>query len=737
MPLVNMKEPKKKDNFEKLDELFYTTRNFSQQITFAGYSAGKFGSAVLEGNWALNGLASGLQTAGEAIFKFATTAFEQSAKLEVSRIAMGGVLSNGSNGKLDFKAGLKLGDELREKLVGIAADSIGETADYTQVASGINDSIAEAVGKLGGSAEQFSANMAKISPALVKGVVLNSKVYGDGIPVGAVVRTFTKLLETGKAPAREQFLQRNPGLKAALERDDKKNGSLTKVSGAVRIDRLQKIFDDAIKPEQLALLENAFETKLGALRSAVIGIDDGVFGMNRKLGTDDKGERVTVFSRIADLLKPFMDALILGAKSITQFSDPMLAIAEIIKDKLQPVADELANKLARFGQQFAFAEGNLTEKLGKAFKETFSVDFTKFDFATPITNFFQNITGFIAGAGKDGNFGFSKNIDDAINALVAGIGNIIGAIANRLTDEAIKDPEKFFKIAFIMNPTAFLTFALLIVSLLPSLAFFGKAILGFPAILRIAAAGLLNAFPAISTFFLTAFGPILVSVLAVVAVCVIFRKQLSDLGNWIQSLGGLTAAMLGEVFKRLSAVGQNVYDAFQFLFKGDLSGFAGQLVEAVKNGLIASAALIAMPFLAIGEAFQKAVIDPIAKLLGFGPKPTVENSPTKIAETQKILQREQAASSAIIDPFKGAGLLGFANGNPLGNLLVAYQKEKMAAPVGANVVFANSSEAIIPGNKLSAFSTNSGGNSISMTINNYSGDDISATIRNVIEEILN
>lgn len=701
---------------KKEKNVFADFNRFSASLTHVSYMAGNFARSLQDGNWVLGPLVSGLENATSALTNFATAAFEEASRLEVSRIAMGGTLKNAFDDKISFKQGLLMGDNVRESLVTMAADSLGETSDYTKVAAGINDSLAEFNKQLGGTTEQMISRFQTMAPNFVKSVVLNTKVYGDQVPTSSVIRTFTKLLDTGKAPVREIFLMNNAGLRAAIAEDEKKNGKLSLANLAARGLRLQKIFEKSISPEQIAMLDNAITTKFGATKSALVGIDDGVFGMSRKLGKDKDEQPITIFTRLADLAKPFLDALTTGAKSITAFSDPLLVLSDLIVTKLQPIADDLSAKLARFLQQFSFAPGDLQGKLSEAFEATFGFKFQDFKLSEKITAFFDGIANWFDGLGAVSLTG-NAELDKILTSIGDGITKMIGAMFNAAMRQAMKDPVQTIKIAFVLNPVAFLTLGILVLSLVSA---FGPLLL-------------------VVGSFAGGLGFIAIAIVGSVVAITAFSTQFKQFGQSLMNSSLLTFQFLGGVFTLLGGVGTDLKKAWDQLTKGDILGLAGSLGSAFLKLLASVGLLVVTPFVGIADIFKvladsfiALVLNPIEdflrKILWLEP---VNRAPAVPAAP--AYKRPSAYQVPISTP-----LPGFASGNALGNLLVGYQRERLAAPQGAQVVFANSSEAIIPGNRISAFQNNNttGGNTISMTINNYSGEDIVGKVRMALEELL-
>jgi hypothetical protein len=763
--------------------------NLGFNLSVVGYNVTQFSSALVHGNWVLNGFLSGLETVGSAALNYATKAFEEASELEVSRIAGGGALSSGFDNRINFNQGLALYDDVRLKLAKSAAEIPGVTSDYTKIMSLLGDDLATALNSTNKSAEQLQNQFAKIGPEVVKNLVLNAKFYGQGITQGQIARSFAKLLDTGKLPSRESFIQKNPLLKAKIAKYEEKNGTLASKTKEQRLYALNDIFKDTFSKDQLDLLNNSFSSRFEAIRSYVLDPDVGLFGFARKFKLQGEDKPVTFFDTLSEAAKPFLLALTEAALLLTEFADPMQALGQLVKDKVAPVIRDFSQAITRGFDIGINSGGNFWQKFNIGFQAAFGIDLSTYDFAGAITRFFDSIASAIDNFGKGGKLGPGTKLEAAIMAFINGIAKVLGSVTNRVAEQAMKDPVNTLKVAFFLNPSAVMQFFILLVSIVPAIVSLIGMFRWLIQVLWTIGQHLFGLVRIIIAALATPIGLVVLAFAAITTASVIFSDWLTAAGSTLNSFSGFmesTVKTAGLVFSLLGQGGQQLKDAWDKLTKGDFLGAFLNTLSGLGTILLATLmALIVVPIVAIIDLLASSIawlVSAIGTEIGrfgqwvndWGNKLLVSAGETIMSWSTSM--RDWFASipgmfkSAVIDPIgnmaksisdgfnnsmgavgNGIGsaansvgkFFGFADGNPMGNMLGAYAMELAASPSGAYPVFANSSEAIIPrpqalaiSNVLSNTQNSRGGASISMVINNYSGNDIASEVKRALEEIL-
>jgi hypothetical protein len=576
--------------------------NFSQNLSIVSYNVTNFGQALTSGSFVMSSFFDGVSSLSNSVLEYSKQAFDEATKLEVDRIAGGGAISAGFDNLIDYTKGLQVFDNVRTKLAITAAEKPGVTSDYTNAASLLNDDIAAALNKTGRSSDQLTKVFENITPKLIENLVLNSKLYGQGIPMSAVTRSFAKLLDTGKIQNKEIFFSKNPLLKSAIAKYEKENGKLTGMNKEKRLFALNDIFSSTFSKQQLDALQNAFATRIEGLRSYVLDPDIGLFGFNRKFkNPKDPGSEITFFQVLANAASPFIDALAESAKLITAFADPMQALGGLIQTYVSPIILDWASKLNRGIDTAVNTSGSPLEKIRAGLNDAFDFDISTYDFAGAITKLFDSIAAAIDGFGVKGNYFNNPKVDAAITAFINGIVKVLGSISNKIAEKAMEDPIAFAKVAFILNPSAVLQFGILLVSLIPALISLGS-------LLWAIGGAILTGIAAVLAFVTTTvLGAVLLFVgifIGLIAVVIVWREQLAMVGYKLEQFGGFmqtTVRMFGSVLSDLGQAGKRFKDAWDLLLQGNWQGALTSLFEGLMWALGATLKMILIPFVALGD----------------------------------------------------------------------------------------------------------------------------------------
>jgi hypothetical protein len=211
-----------------IDTAAVKARLLGYQTAFTVGTLTNFTSTLVSGGPVVQGFLSAIENLTGSVLKYSAKAFSDAAEKEVSAIAGAGSIANVTKNKLNFGESQNLFAELQTKLAQDAAVLPGSTADYTGVFTQLVDDFGAALIKGGDSAAQMTDKL-KTIPESVKAIVLQSKLYGQNIPIASVTKSYASLLATGQVKNNEIFFKRNPVLKAAIADFEQKNGKkLTK-----------------------------------------------------------------------------------------------------------------------------------------------------------------------------------------------------------------------------------------------------------------------------------------------------------------------------------------------------------------------------------------------------------------------------------------------------------------------------------------------------------------------------
>lgn len=739
-------------------DFFSGLNGFTYQLVFAGGSIASFTENLVSGGPIIQGFFSQIERLSASVLDYSTKAFTKASENEVNRLAAGGAISNSFNKKISFDDGLSLFDEIKVKLAKSAASLPGTTSDYITVFRSLSDDMATALNssKMGG--KQLSNLFREKVPKAVENLVLQTKLYGQDIPVSSITKTYSKLLSTGKVNAREIFVQRNPVLRTSIEKWEKDNGKkLPSLNIRERFDALNKILGDSISPQQFTGLNASFQAKVETLKSFLFDPDVGLFGFERKFKGLD-GKDTTMFESLAKVIGPVIEGFSSLAQNLIKFGDPLQGASSFIEKMIGPSVAEFVSNMNLFNSVFQGTEGNFQTRLDTALKTAFNFDYKTFDYSAAIDKFFNFIVKGIEDFGK--NLKPGNEFSESISSLLSGFFKVLSAIVSRASQAAASNPVAAFQFVAVTNPSLIFQG---IIALMASIAALSPVI-GFlaPAVSMLGSAIL-----AITPMFVTAlvgiaglFASLIAAVLAVVAFFVgiaVFNKELQSWGkslqSWGQSLGGWWGMVLesfGVMTELLGKAGAALKSFWDNLTSGNWVAAIGDLVKAIGYTVLSALAglggIVQAITGALGEVF-KVIIDGFTKFFSW-----LWTGITGVFRDIKnffIKPLDQRMSDAAAVPEAAPGDIGgkiketlsvaknfwFGNaeGNGLGNLLAAINTESRAMPTGASVTIANTSEAIIPRDKAMAMGQMSR-SGVSAVVNVYaqtnsSAQDIASEVR--------
>ena len=756
---------------------------WSQSLAYATYSVSSFSASFASGGPVIQSFIGSLQNLTSGILAYSTKAFDKGRENEISRVAGGGAISNSFDKKLNFDQGTKLYDDMLKQAAKSAAALPGATSEYVTAFRLLSDDMAAALNSSSAGADEL-ANLFKTKvPKAVENLVLQSKLYGQDIPISSVTKTYSTLLSTGKVNPNEIFVKRNPVLKTAMQKWEKDNGKkLPSLGLTERFEALNKIFKDSISPEQMQALLNSFDSKLESLKSYTFDPLSGLFGFEREF-KNASGETTTMFQTLANALGPVVERLGTLAQNLLTFADPLQALANLFDATLAIELGKFAERIGVLNHYLQITEGDFSTKLHTALIKSFNFDYKTFDFAGAITSFFDKLAKSIETFGD--NIKPSDKFNAAISALLSGLVKVLGALMGRVFRQIAEHPVETFKFVAVTNPGLLLQgFTMLAVSLsvlLPVISLLFKGLMGLGSLLlKIPAIGsalgaLWNIVVAVAGAFAGIIG-VAVVIVAFVAGIVLFKDQLLSAGKHFTDLSTTMSGpfkdatqILGWSLTKLGEAGAALSNAWNKFTSGDWRGavidlFKG-LVKTIQSlfggvGAGASAALGLVQIAWEGlypllEKLGKFIINGIFNLLTGSTKDEVSRRAAAVNSLPEINQ-----TGAPLDPltnvFKNqVNTLGkfyfpdnkpvfqYATGNGFGNLLSAISTERASMPSGSSIAIANSSEAIIPRNQaqqmLSQMSTpskNIGNVTIYITESNASASDIGLEVRNQLVALL-
>lgn len=698
---------------------------FTRSLVYAGHSVAQFSASAVSGGPVIQSFIQSIENLTQNVLSYSSKAFETATQNEINRLAAGGAISNSFSKKIDFDAGLELFDDIKKKLAVSAAALPGTTADYITVFRSLSDDMATALNSAKAGGPELKKLFRDKVPKAVETLVLQTKLYGQDIPVSSITRTYSKLLSTGKVNSREIFVQRNPVLRTGIEKWEKENSKkLPQLNVRERFEALNKIFADSISNQQMMGLTNSFQSKVEGFKSFVFDPDVGLFGFEREF-KNASGETTTLFKTLADAIGPVIERFTILAQNIQNYADPAQLSANLFDKTIGVALEDFKYRLIDLNRTLQITEGDFQTKLRAALKVAFNFDYVTFDYSAAIDKFFAAIIKGIDTFGDD--FKPTDEVGQSMTALLDGLFGVIGAIFRRLTKQAMTYPKETFQFIMLTNPALVLQgfIALATVSIALGQLF------GFIS------GGLAAAGPGIKVFMAGISGTtvavvgIVVAILAFIAGIIIFKDQLKAAGKNFTELGdnmigpfktafqalGLALTLLGEA-------GQTLSDAWNKFASGDWRGAllgvfdgVGKAISGIIAGLGAGAAAVGGALVIAWEGIwpqlQKLgsfIVDGLVNLFT-GKKDlnklvdSVSNAP--VIETKNGTKLDDALDAyktwinRLYSIFGVAPAFSNASGNNLGNLLFAAQMEKRLMPPGANLVMANTSEAIIPAEKAS------------------------------------
>jgi hypothetical protein len=712
------------------NDFFTGIKGFTYKIAFAGSSIASFTENLISGGPVIQGFLSRIEQLSTSVLDYSTKAFTKASENEINRLAAGGAISNSFDKKISFDDGLSLFDEIKVKLAKSAASLPGTTSDYITVFRSLSDDMATALNssKMGG--KQLSNLFREKVPKAVENLVLQTKLYGQDIPVSSITKTYSKLLSTGKVNAREIFVQRNPVLRTSIEKWEKDNGKkLSSLNIRERFEALNKIFGDSISPQQFAGLTESFQAKVETLKSFLFDPDIGFLGFERKFKGLD-GKDTTMFESLAKVIGPVIEGFASLAQNLIKFGDPLQGANSFIEKMIGPSVEAFVSNMNLFNSVFQTTEGAFETRLQTALKTAFNFDYKTFDYSGAIDKFFNFIAKGIEDFGK--NLKPGDEFSESINSLLGGFFKVLSAIVSRASQAAASNPIAAFQFVAVTNPGLIFQG---IIALMTTVAALGP-IIGFLApVIGAAVSAVGSAILAITPVFVTSlvgiaslFTSLIAAVLAVVAFFVgiaVFNKELSAWGkslqSWGQSLGGwwgktvesfgLMTELLGEAGAALKSFWDNLMSGNWTAAIGDLVKAIGYTVLGALNGLggltLALTGAIGEVLKVLGDGFMKVITwigtglsdlwKSLLQTLGRPFNGDGIKSMSTIVEAPAGDVLGQIKNTVIDRPMKY--WFGNAEGNSFGNLLATINTESRAMPSGASVTIANTSEAIIPRDK--------------------------------------
>lgn len=746
---------------------FEGLNGFTYRLAFAGSTVSSFTESLVSGGPVIQSFLGALQNLTDSVLQYSTAAFTKASENEINRLAAGGAISNSFDKKLSFEDGLSVFDELKVQLANSAASLPGTTSDYITVFRSLSDDMATALNSSKLGAGELKALFKEKVPKAVENLVLQTKLYGQDIPVSSITRTYSKLLSTGKVNSREIFVQRNPVLRTGIEKWEKENSKkLPALNIRERFEALNKIFADSISPEQLQGLTGSFQAKIETLKSFTIDPDVGLFGFERKFKGSD-GKDTTLFLALAKVIGPVIDGFSNLARNLINFGDPLQAINGVIDKTIGPVLESLTTKLNIFNGVFQTTEGDFQTRLDNALKSAFNFDYKKFDYSAAIDSFFNTIAFQIENFGK--NFKPSSELGESINSMIGGVIKVLGAIFNRAYQASVENPVATFQFVVLTNPG--LIFQGLI-AVMATIAVLSPLITGAFALLAPVVGALGSAILSITPLFVTAlaglaglFAGLIAAIVAVVAFFVgiaVFNKELVSWGKslqkWGEQMGGWwgmvlqSFGLMTELFGKAGAALKSFWDN---LTSGNWSAAIGDLIKAIGYTVLGALAglggIVQTITGALGEVL-KVIMDGFTRFFNwlwtgitgvftdirnFFIKPTTQ----RLADANKVIEaRPGDFGDQVREKLQVAKSYWFGNaeGNNLGNLIAAVNTEQRIMPAGASVTIANTSEAIIPQNKAQALLNNKTGASVTVNVfanTNANPTDIGSAVRRELQMI--
>jgi hypothetical protein len=755
-----------------MSSAFKEFRNWTESLAYASYSIAQFGSSLVSGGPVIQTFLNSIGDLTNSVLQYSTAAFNQATEEEVNRLAAGGAISNSFDKKLNFAEGLELFDEIKVQLARSAASLPGVTSDYITVFRSLSDDMATALNTAGLGGKELKAVFREKIPQAVEKLVLQSKLYGQDIPVSSITKTYSKLLSTGRVSSQEIFVQRNPVLRTGIEKWEKENGKkLPSLNIRERFDALNKIFADSISVEQMEGLTDSFQAKVETLKSYVLDPDVGLFGFEREFKLAG-GETTSMFKELSKAIGPVIDTLATLTQNLIAYGDPFVLIATIFNSTIGVQLKRFGDALGTLNQMIQVTDGDFKTKLRAGLKKAFDFDYETFDFAAAITKFFDKIAKFIE------TFGDNIKPDDrlglAMSATIQGLFKVLSAVVGRVIRQIATHPVESFKFIALTNPalifqgitaasTAFAVIA-------PVVKLFGSILMG---LFRLTGLG-----PIISSV-MTALGSLAVWPLAIIAALagiVIFRDQLISAGKHFTDLGNNMTGpfkdafiLLGTSLTLLGEAGKSLADAWNKFASGDWRGaiidvWSGLgktlsgLIAGLGSGFSAAGGLIQIAWDGLWPQLQRLgtlIVDGFVNL--FTGKKNLDQltesvGAAKVIKTPNANILQQGSDAAKTWANQWGGILGVgdvfqhANGNQLGNLLATINAERRAMPAGASIAIANSSEAIIPRESAlqmlsssgpsSGKSVTIGGINIYVTDSNASATDIGAEVRRQLIDLL-
>lgn len=754
-------------------------QKWTQSLVYSGYAVGQFTSSLISGGPVVQGFLSSLENLTSSVLKYSTQAFEKATENEVNRLAAGGAISNSFSKKINFDEGLQLFDEIKIKLAKSAASLPGTTADYITVFRSLSDDMATALNSAGAGAGQLKQLFREKVPQAVEKLVLQSKLYGQDIPVSSITRTYSKLLSTGKVNSKEIFVQRNPVLRTGIEKWEKENGKkLPQLNVRERFDALNKIFADSISTSQMDGLKGSFQAKIETIKSFLFDPDVGMFGFEREF-KNASGETTTVFKTLAGAIGPVIDRFTDLAQSVVTFADPSQFAVNFFDSTAGVALKNFGERLGVLNQIIQITEGNFETKLHTALKAAFNFDYKTFDFAGAITKFFDGLAKSIE------TFGDNIKPDDkfgkAMEALLSGLFKVVGAILGRAARQAAEHPKESFQLIALTNPglifnaftalsTSFLVLAPVIKLLFSGFSSVAGLALKIPVVNSVLGA-LGNTITAVLGAFASAIGAVAV-ILAFTAAIVIFKDQLLSAGKHFTDLSNTMSGpfkdavqIFGWSLTKLGEAGKALATAWAEFTAGDWRGAIVSLFKGLVKAIQGLFGLTGAAVSAVGGAISVAWegMLPILKQFGLFLLDGLVNLFTGAKSLDKLTARVGSApivetkNGSIIDSGLDAyktwhnrlnatlGLdpvFGNYTGNTYGSILASLATERANMPSGASLAIANSSETIMTRGQTQAVmqglsgSKSIGSVNVYVTQSNASAEDIGLAVKNQLVALL-
>jgi hypothetical protein len=701
---------------------------WTRSLVYAGYTVTQFASSFVSGGPVVEGFLSSLENLSSSVLKYSETAFNKATENEVNRLAAGGAISNSFTKKVNFDEGLELFDQIRVKLAKSAASLPGTTADYITVFRSLSDDMATALNSAGAGGKELKQLFRDKVPQAVEKLVLQTKLYGQDIPVSSITKTYSKLLSTGKINPREIFVQRNPVLRTGIEAWEKENGKkLPSLNIRERFEALNKIFADSISTDQMTGLTNSFQAKVETLKSYLFDPDVGLFGFEREFKTAG-GETTTLFKELSKAIGPVLDKFATLAQNVVTYGDPFAFLTTVFNNTLGPELNKFTENIGVLNQTIQVTDGDFQAKLKAGLKAAFNFDFDTFDFAGAITTFFDKIAKFIETFGD--NIKPDDRLGQAMSAALSGLFKVIGAILTRIARQVQEHPIETTQFIALTNPglifQAFTAFATSLIVIIPLISLVSSAFMtmlswtGFLPIITSVFGALVN----IAGAILGALAwPLLL--IAGIAAMVIFRDRLLSAGKYFQELGdNMTGPFknafsgLGVAMTLLGEAGQALADAWNNFASGDWRGAVVDLFHGLVKTISGLFVGLGAGFSAAGDAIKIAWDGMLPTLLklgafivdGFVNTFTGQKSLNQLTDNVSAAKVISTPNGNLLDNTKDAlktwsnrwgAILGTgdifqnASGNTFGNLLATISAERRDMPAGASIAIANSSEAII------------------------------------------